>query len=643
MTNYAPKAMIYGMKTAVDPQISPDGAWVVYGLGSIDAEKNKRGSHLWLCRRDGSDLRQLTYQGTSNGNARWSPDGQSIAFTSNRDGDIALFVLDRLGGDPKKLVSHRNGIAAIEWSPDGRKLAYTAVIDPDQPDTEKIDPDAPARIKVTSRIDYHFDTRGWLGDKRTQLFVYDLSDSEEKQLTSDPFDHGSPRWSPDRSTLAFTHSTGNGMFAKLVAIEIASGETRELMPGNGSIESWTWTADGEKLLVVADLDFEQQGQIYLVDSRGHGMDRLTDLEEAPGSAGAGSAHPVWIDERHALYPMQYQARSGLYVFDVETGQVEELLRSDMQATGFSADSSARYVAQVLNTFESAGEVGVFDREEASLSTITSHNEQHFEAFPPGQWERFEVQRNGFPIEAWIVKPADFDPEKKYPLVLDIHGGPNGAYYPAWNSIQQVMAANDFCVVFSNPRGSSTYGGDFTRAVTKDWGGEDYLDLMAVTDAAIELPYIDAERTGVFGYSYGGYMSSWIIGHTDRFKAAVIGAPAVDLISMFGTSDISWFWGAFQWGGDPWDRLDFYLERSPISHLHLATTPSLILQAEGDLRCPVGQAEMLFATLKKNNVEAQLVKYPGGDHLFIRSGDPSYGVDAHERIVGWFKKFLGEPA
>jgi dipeptidyl aminopeptidase/acylaminoacyl peptidase len=275
--------------------------------------------------------------------------------------------------------------------------------------------------------------------------------------------------------------------------------------------------------------------------------------------------------------------------------------------------------------------------------ITSHNKELFEKFPSGQMERMAVERNGFEIEAWIIKPADFDPNKQYPLVLDIHGGPNGAYFPAWSALQQLTAGNDFVVVFSNPRGSNTYGGDFTRAVTKDWGGEDYLDLMAITDKACELPYVDAERTGVFGYSYGGYMSSWIIGHTDRFKAAVIGAPAVDLFSMFGTSDISWFWGAFQWGGDPWDRYEFYRERSPITYLHNATTPSLILQAEGDIRCPIGQGEMLFATLRKQGVESEFVRYPGGDHLFFLYGEPTYAVDFQERMIAWFKKHLGEPA
>ena len=299
------------------------------------------------------------------------------------------------------------------------------------------------------------------------------------------------------------------------------------------------------------------------------------------------------------------------------------------------------MAQVVNTFAGAGEVAIYDRETGVSSTLTNHNQALFEQFPPAQWERLAVERNGFEIEAWLVKPADFDATRQYPLVLDIHGGPNGAYYPAWSSLQQILAGNDFCVVFSNPRGSSTYSRDFTRAVTKDWGGEDYLDLMAITDAAIALPFIDGARTGVYGYSYGGYMSSWIIGQTDRFKAAAIGAPAFDLHSMFGTSDISWFWGAYQWGGDPWEAETIYKDRSPSSHVQNAVTPSLILQAEGDIRCPVGQAQMLFAALKKRDVEAELVLYPGGDHGFIRTGEPTYGIDFHERIVAWFKKHLGE--
>lgn len=636
MASYAPKDILFGLKTAVDPQLSPDGEWVVYGVGSIDAEKAKRGSQLWLSKRDGSELRQLTHQGTNNSGARWSQDGSAIAFVSNRDTDLALFVLDRAGGDPRKLVTHRNGIATIEWSPDGGKIAYTVVIDPESPDTEKVDKEAPAPIKVSKRIDDRFDTRGWLGDKRAQIAVYDLASSEEKLLTSDPYDHGMPRWSPDGKQLAITHNTGTGMFAKLEVIDVASGDIRELMEGNGSLGGYSWSADGEKLLVTADLDFEQNGQLYLVDVKTGGRDKLTDLQESPGSS-----HPVWIDDRRALYAMDFKARSGIYAFDVETREVTELKRADGQAQSFSADASARYVAQVVNTFDQSGEVEIFDRETGESTAITSLNKELLEQFPPAQWERIAVERNGYEIEGWIAKPADFDPAKRYPMVLDIHGGPNGAYFPAWNSVQQIQAGNDIVVLFSNPRGSSTYGGAFTRAVTKDWGGEDYLDLMAITDAAIELPYIDAERIGVYGYSYGGYMSSWVIGHTDRFKAAAIGAPAVDLLSMFGTSDISWFWGAYQWGGDPWDQFDWYVERSPITHAHKATTPSLILQAEGDIRCPIGQGEMLFAVLQKQGIESEFVRYPGGDHLFFRSGEPTYSVDFHERIVAWFKKHLGD--
>jgi dipeptidyl aminopeptidase/acylaminoacyl peptidase len=639
------KQLVYGLKSASDPQLSPDGEWVAYGVTTTDEETGKRNSHLWLSHRDGSEKRQLTFAGTANGGARWSPDGRSIAFISDRDEDAALYLLSLDGGDPTRLVKHRDGIAPVEWSPDGTKLAYSAVIDPENPEGKEPDKDQPAPIKATDRIDYKADTRGYLGDKRGHVFVYDLTSGEERRLTNDRDDHLHPRWSPDGTTLAAIHPTQNNIVSRLQLIDVASGDSREVLGGDGMLGTWTWSPDGNHLLVSADLDRSSQQEIYLQSATGDGHDRLTnDLQQTPSgswSVAAPPSHPIWLDDRRALYVMASKGRTGLFLVDTETGAVSEEKIGNADYAGFSVDASGRYVAQVISSFDAVGEVIIHDREIGQSTQITELNTELLKQAPPAQWERFDIDRNGYTIESWLLKPANFDETKRYPLVLDIHGGPNGWYGYDFDRLQQLLASNDFIVVYANPRGSGSYGGDFTRQVSLDWGGEDYLDLMAVVDEAVKRPYVDAERTGVYGYSYGGYMTSWIIGHTDRFKAAVIGAPAVDLISMFGTSDISHAWGPHQWGGTPWDKREWYLERSPITHLHNARTPSLILHAEGDIRCPIGQGEMTFATLKKIGVEAEFVRYPGGDHLFVWTGEPRYAADFHERILAWFKRHLGE--
>ena len=226
------------------------------------------------------------------------------------------------------------------------------------------------------------------------------------------------------------------------------------------------------------------------------------------------------------------------------------------------------------------------------------------------------------------------------MVLDVHGGPHGYYGYGFNAVQQALAAQGFLVVFSNPRGSGSYGRDFAHRVRFDWGGEDYLDLMAVIDSVLERPYADANRTGICGYSYGGYMTAWTIGHTQRFQAAVCGAPCFDLESMYGTSDISHAWGRHQWGGTPHEASEAYAAHSPSTFAHRATTPTLIMQGEADERCPIGQGEQMFVALKQAGCEVEFARYPGGSHAMLRVGPPSHRADFISRVVGWFEDHLG---
>jgi dipeptidyl aminopeptidase/acylaminoacyl peptidase len=638
MAKFTPEKLVYGIKTATDPQLSPDGEWVVYSVVEVPEKTKKRISQIWLSRRDGSEARQLTFAGKGSGGARWSPDGKSIAFTSDRGDGAALYLLSLAGGDPKQLAAHRNGFGALAFSPDGTKIAYSAVIDPENPEDKEPDPDVPAPIKHTTRADYKQDTRGYLGDKRHQLFVYDLEAGEERRLTNDVADHMDPRWSPDSSTIAVLSPLMSFIHGRLELVDVASGKIRLILSGKGAVGMYAWAKDGAQLLISADFNWDFQQEFHLVSVSTGEPDQITrDLQQTP----AGSVL-TWIDDRHALFPAASKGRTGFYQIDTETGAVTEEVVGNYTDAGFSTDASNRYVAQVRDTLESVGEVVIYDRETGDTTQITQLNADVLKEFPPAQWERLDVQRGGYTVEAWLLKPANFDPAKKYPLILDIHGGPNGWYGYDFDKLQQMLASNEFIVVFSNPRGSGSYGGDFTRQVKEDWGGEDYLDLMAITDEALKRDYIDPARTGVYGYSYGGYMTSWILGQTDRFKAAVIGAPAVDLEAMFGTSDISHAWGPIQWGGTPWENPEYYRDRSPITHLHKAKTPALILHAEGDVRCPIGQGEQTFATLEKIGLDVEFVRYPGGDHLFVWTGEPTYALDFYARILAWFKKHLGEP-
>jgi dipeptidyl aminopeptidase/acylaminoacyl peptidase len=254
-------------------------------------------------------------------------------------------------------------------------------------------------------------------------------------------------------------------------------------------------------------------------------------------------------------------------------------------------------------------------------------------------EKFYISRSGLQIECRLWFPPDFDPSRQYPLVLDIHGGPNGAFYDSFVPLQQVLATSGYIVLAVNPRGSSTYGNGFMLAVLQDWGGADYLDLMAAVDQVVARPYVDGARLGVHGYSYGGYMSSWIIGHSDRFQAAVVGAPCIDLFSMYGTSDIGVSFGEPQWGGSLVDAAQELVRHSPISYASRVNTPVLLLHGEADLRCPIAQSEAYFVALKRLGKEVELVRFPDCAHSFLRTGHPKMREEYLSRTLDWFKKYL----
>jgi dipeptidyl aminopeptidase/acylaminoacyl peptidase len=330
------------------------------------------------------------------------------------------------------------------------------------------------------------------------------------------------------------------------------------------------------------------------------------------------------------------------MLDTTSGAVERIERWNATNQGLNTDAGKRYVAQAHMSFERIGEISVYDRQTGQTRIITSYSEPVLAEAPAASWERFEVRRGDFTIEAWLLKPPGFDPAKRYPVVLDVHGGPHGAYGYLFNANQQCLATNGFLVVISNPRGSGTYGRHFTQQVVRDWGGEDYLDLMAVLDHVLERPYADSERTGIYGYSYGGYMTAWTISQTQRFKAAVCGAPVFDMESMFGTSDIGYGFNNDEAGGDPHEQREWYERHSPSTYAHQTRTPTLIVHGEADDRCPIGQGEQMFVALSRAGCEVEFVRYPGGSHLFLRGGPGEHRADYYTRVLAWFKSHLGEP-
>lgn len=645
----SPERLVLGLKTAGGPSISPDGTRVLYSLSEVDQTTKKGRSQLWVCDIDGLNARQITSSGTTNGGQSWSPDGMSIAWVARLDGEKpnAICVMSMGGGEPQVVVRHAASPLSVAWSPEGTKLAYTLSVDPANPDEVPVDPDAAPMVRAFRRLDYKQDNRGLLYDTRFQVMVVEISTGTVRQVTTEYQDHTEPQWSPDGSTLAVKRHYLNGMQSQLVLVSVASGETTLIGTEQGQAGSWAWSQDGTFILFDGSDVHTPQNDYYRYDVATRETAQLTDdLAFSPETGYATLGHPaqpVWLDATTALVHGMQAGASGLWTVDAFTGAITEIARFEASHSGLSVDRALTTVVQSHATPLSVGEIVTFSLRTGESTVITHLNDEFFAETPVGSSEKITIQQGGEGIDAWITFPPGFDEAGLYPVVLDIHGGPHGSFGYGFDKIASILANAGYIVVSPNPRGSGTYGRRFAELVRGDWGYGDWDDIQAALDAVLERPYADAERTAVMGYSYGGFMTSWAIGHTDRFKAAVCGAPVFDLESFFGTSDIGYIFGPMMWGGTPWEEKEWIQAHSPSSHIHKAVSPTFIICGEMDDRCPIGQSEQLFISLMKLGVDVEFGRYPGGSHGFIVAGEPSHQIDAIDRSVAWLKKYLGDPA
>lgn len=640
-----PDRLVFDLQSTATPRISGDGTRVAYIQSIIERGTAKTTSHLWLLDLDDGELRQLTRSGTVTADPAWAPDDRSIAFVSNRgEGPgFAICVLSLDGGEARTITSHAQRPNGLAWSPDGTELAYTVPVDPENPTEAPRDPGAPPAVRVITRIDYKQDNRGYLNDVRQQVMVVDVATGERRQVSTALFDHGSPAWSPDGSKLATQISNRNGMHSELVILPVDGGDPTRIGWTDGGVGTWAWSQDGTYILFDGYPRSSPQTEYYRYDVASGETTQLTDdLQFSPESGRAtisGPAQPFWLDDRTALVHGTRAGKSGLWTIDARTGDLAEVQIWEATHGGLSVSDDGRLVVQGRNDLNTTGQLSVFDRETGETRILIDPNAELFAETPSAIVEPFSVERDGWTIDAWLYKPADFEESKQYPLVLDVHGGPHGNYGYAFNLGAQVLASHGILVVASNPRGSGTYGRAFGEAVRGDWGGEDWKDLQSVLAEVASRSYVDAGRTGIYGYSYGGYMTSWAIGQTDRFKAAVCGAPVFNMHSFYGTSDIGHIFGESQWGGGPQEVGAWMVERSPSTHVHQAVTPTLIVHGEADDRCPIGQGEEMFVGLLKAGVETEFVRYPGGSHMMLRNGPVQHRIDYYTRVLSWFQRHL----
>ncbi|MGN6483558.1 MAG: prolyl oligopeptidase family serine peptidase [Thermomicrobiales bacterium] len=622
--------------------LAPDGETFAYVRQTYNKESGKKESQVWLADADGTNRRQITFVGAGNGNPAWSPDGRTLAFTTHREGDekpFAIALLPMTGGEARLVKKHAMPILSLAWSPDGSHIAYTVPVDPENPDETPRDPKAPAKMRLVRQNDYKLDGIGYRGEIRNQLQVLDVASGEAKQLTRGLHDYMNPRWSPDGTIIAASEWHGNPLAVTLALIDAESGEVTSVGEPGFLVGPPSWSPDGKTVIVDTGLY-----TTFAVDVATKAVRNVSeDLGFTPAGIFNADKDPIWLGNDKVLMNGQIGVGFGLFELDLTNGEVEQRVVWQAVNGGLNPTPDGKAALHLVSDLDGVEGVARTDLKTGRQTLLFEENRALYDESPLPRWETVSVDNKGVTVEGILLKPADFDPAKRYPVVLDIHGGPQGAHLASVNQIATAYASAGFVVLLPNPRGSSGYGKTFLDGVNGAWGEGDWTDLNALLDSVLAEPWADSDRQGVSGYSYGGFMTSWALGNTDRFKAAVCGAPVFDLESFYGTSDIGYIFGPKMWGGTPWEEQDWVQAHSPSSHIHKAVTPTFIICGENDDRCPIGQSEQLFISLMKLGIDVEFGRYPGGAHGFIVAGEPSHQIDAIDRSVAWLKKYLGDPA
>lgn len=651
--------------------ISPDGQWIAYVLTTPNMMEHGYSRNIYLMSTGGGEPLQIT-RGGKDTSPKWSPDGRQIAFMSTRNGAPQIYILpvQGMGGEARQLTRHERGAMAPAWSPDGKQIAYLSRLNEDEMKREDSDEaeeppkdalegkhrkerreeDEKQRFdpRWTTRIPYRTGTN-FLDDRFSQIYVTgteensDDDNNKPRRLTGALADYSPPRWAADGKAIYTTRSYQPDadepwMYSNVYRIDVDSGEETRIVDEKFSVGMVEPSPDGKWLAAV-------RNETKKTDS-------FTEFIVLPTNGGDAIVLNEKID-RTVAFAVEWRRDGELYAIvaadgyypvyraDIDAQDMQPVASGTFTAFGFDvADDGA--IAMSMTTAENPSELAYQSADSDQITVLTNHN-KWLDKVNVLKTEdiRFKGGDGKTDIQGWYILPPDYEDGKTYPLALNIHGGPHVQWSAAFRSMWiewQHHAAQGYVSFFCNPRGSSGYGQDFMSAIHSDWGDVAMSDIMAGVDTLIERGIVDEKRMAITGGSYGGYMTAWIIGHTDRFASAVAQRGVYNLISFYGTSDVPVLISS-EFDAEPWEDTDKLWQHSPLAYVKNMDTPLLIIHSENDYRVPIEQAEQLFAQVRRKGGTVKMVRYPGEGHELSRSGDPVRRIHRLNAIMDWFNEYI----
>ena len=697
MADRAPRPEdLYDLRVPIQLDLSPDGRHVAFAVKSVAPGKDGYRTSLWIAPADGSAVaRQLTVGSKSDTSPRWSPDGRMLAFLSDRgavlqaggggarpgpaeapnEGGTQVWLLPFAdGGEARQLTDLPRDVSGLSWAPDGARLSVisgaTSPEPENKPERRPEDPPLPD-ARLIDTLAYQFNGTGFIHDRFQHLWLVDVTSGAAELLTSGDHHDQDPRWSPDGKRIAFVsdrHRNADLAWrTDVYLVDVVSRRVSQLSPGRGR-QSWgapAWSPDGKWVAAIGNRDWKRgqlaQASVWrfrVRDGQAEDLIAGSDLEANAAMNsdlfGGGEAKLHWMgDGRWLVFAAPVEGSFELWRVEIDGGRIERLTAGRHFLGRLSAAGQPRgglRIAAVRTSGTDVPDVVVGDIPAARIGGGRHVQLRRVSDLMGDAWSDIELvapvvrwhEVDGRRIQGWFLQASQGTKRTPAPVVLEIHGGPGTLY--GWSLIWewQLLVASGISVYACNPRGSQGYGRDFLSANVADWGDGPMRDCMAGLDALVADGLADPDRMGVTGGSYGGYLTSWIVGHTDRFKAAVTCRSVNDMVSQMLSGDIGGpTFGLYEYGVQPWDDWDLYRRHSPLTYAASVTTPLLIQHSEKDLRCTITQAEELFAVLRSLRRTVRLMRVPDESHELTRSGTPFRRVDNVRLIDQWFRHFLVE--